>query len=91
MPVFMGGRHQRGHGLGNFFSGLKRVAIPLLKRGAKFLLPRLFKTGKDIVGDVTSGTKIKDALKARVPGAAKEAARDAINEAAQHFMNQSGS
>ncbi len=43
------------------------------------------------MSDVASGTKIKDALKARVPGAAKEAAKDAINEAAQHFFNQSGS
>ena len=91
MPVFRGARYQRGHGLGNFFSGLKRVAIPLLKRGAEFMLPRLFKTGREIVSDVASGTKIKDALKARVPGAAKEAAKDAINEAAQHFFNQSGS
>ena len=91
MPVFMGARHQRGHGIGNFFSGLKRVAIPLLKRGAQFLLPRLFKTGREIASDVASGTKIKDALKERVPGAAKEAARDAINEASQHFFSQSGS
>ena len=91
MPVFRRSRYQRGHGLGNVLSGLKRVAVPLLKRGAQFLLPRLFKTGREIVSDVASGSKIKDALKARVPGAAKEAARDAINEAAQHFLSQSGS
>ena len=87
MPVFMGGRHQRGHGLGNFFAGLKRFAIPLLKRGAMFLLPRLFKTGTDIVNDVASGTDIKVAFKSRVP----EAARNAIKEVSKDLFNQSGS
>ena len=87
MPVFMGGRHQRGHGLGNCFAGLKRFAIPLLMRGAMFLLPRLFKTGTDIVNDVASGTNIKEAFKLRVP----EAARDAMKEVSKDLFNQSGS
>ena len=91
MPVFMGARYQRGHGIGNFFARVKRFAIPLLKRGAMFLLPRLFKTGADIVDDVKSGSKVKDAFKSRVPGAAKEAARDAIKEASHALFNQSGS
>ena len=51
MPVFRGARYQRGHGLGNFFSGLKRVAVPLLQRRPQFLLPRLFKTGREIGND----------------------------------------
>ncbi len=46
MPVFRGARYQRGHGLGNFFSGLKRVAIPLLKRGAEFLFAKIIQDGK---------------------------------------------
>ena len=76
MPVFMGGRHQRGHGLGNFFAQLKRFAVPLLKRGAQFLLPRLFKTGTEIMSDVSQGQKVKDAFKSRVPGAIKDTAGD---------------
>ncbi len=83
MPVFMGGRHQRGHGVGNFFAQLKRFAVPLLKRGAQFLLPRLFKTGTEIMSDVSQGQKVKDAFKSRVPGAIKDAASD--------FFRQSGS
>ena len=83
MPVFMGGRQQRGHGIGNFFARVKRFAIPLLKRGAQFLLPRLFKTGTEIMSDVSQGQKVKDAFKSRVPGAIKDAASD--------FFRQSGS
>jgi hypothetical protein len=83
MPVFMGGRQQRGHGIGNFFARVKRFAIPLLKRGAQVLLPRLFKTGTEIMSDVSQGQKVKDAFKSRVPGAIKDAASD--------FFRQSGS
>ena len=83
MPVFMGGRQQRGHGIGNFFARVKRFAIPLLKRGAQFLLPRLFKRGTEIMSDVSQGQKVKDAFKSRVPGAIKDAASD--------FFRQSGS
>ena len=66
MPVFMGGRQQRGHGIGNFFARVKRFAIPLLKRGAQFLLPRLFKTGTEIMSDVSQGQKVKDAFKSGI-------------------------
>jgi hypothetical protein len=80
MPVFMGGRQQRGHGIGNFFARVKRFAIPLLKRGAQFLLPKIFKTGSEIMNDVTHGQNIKDALKSRVTGAIKESARDLFGQ-----------
>jgi len=76
MPVFAGARFQRGHGLGNFFAGVKRFAIPLLKRGAKFLLPRLFKTGTEVVHDVMEGKKFKEAAKNRFKGAVKEGATE---------------
>ena len=67
----------------NFFARVKRFAIPLLKRGAQFLLPRLIKTGTEIMSDVSQGQKVKDAFKSRVPGAIKDAASD--------FFRQSGS
>ena len=80
MPVFMGGRQQRGHGIGNFFARVKRFAIPLLKRGAQFLLPKIFKTGTEIMNDVSQGQRVKDALKSRVTGAIKETARDLFSQ-----------
>ena len=80
MPVFMGGRQQRGHGIGNFFARVKRFAIPLLKRGAQFLMPKIFKTGTEIVNDVSQGQRVKDALKSRVTGAIKELARDLFGQ-----------
>jgi hypothetical protein len=80
MPVFMGGRHQRGHGIGNFFARVKRFAIPLLKRGAQFLLPKIFKTGTEVMNDVSQGQRVKDALKSRVTGAIKESARDLFSQ-----------
>lgn len=78
MPVFAGARFQRGHGLGNFFSGLKRFAAPLLKKGLEFLLPRALKTGTEIVSDVTGGKNIKESFRSRVPGAIKDAANDLL-------------
>ncbi len=80
MPVFMGGRQQRGHGIGNFFAQVKRFAIPLFKRGAQFLLPKIFKTGSEIMNDVSRGQNVKDALKSRVTGAIKESARDLFGQ-----------
>ena len=33
LPVFVGSRGQRGHGLGSILSGLFRSALPMLRRG----------------------------------------------------------
>jgi hypothetical protein len=33
--VFVGSSRQRGHGLGSWFSGLFRSALPLLAKGAR--------------------------------------------------------
>ena len=37
LPVYAGGRGQRGHGIGSILSGFFRSAVPFLKRGLKFL------------------------------------------------------
>ncbi len=89
MPVFMGGRQQRGHGIGNFFARVKRFAIPLLKRGAQFLLPKIFKTGTEVMEDVARGQRVKDALKSRVTGAIKESARDLFRQSGSGHRKRS--
>jgi hypothetical protein len=65
LPVFTGGRVQRGHGLGNVFSGLLRAAMPLLKSGTKALAKHGMKTGLQIAGDVLRGQKPKRAVRQR--------------------------
>lgn len=45
LPAFAGIRYQRGHGLGNVFRGMSRIAAPLLVKGAKTLGKQLLKTG----------------------------------------------
>ncbi len=65
MPVFVGAPVQRGHGLGNLFSGLVRVAMPLVKSGVKALAKQGMKTGMQIAGDVLGGQKPRKAAKRR--------------------------
>ena len=66
MPVFVGGRYQRGRGLGNLLGGLARMVVPILKRGGKTLLKEGARTGMDILGDVASGGNIKASARRRV-------------------------
>jgi len=57
LPVFRGSPYQKGHGLGSLFSSLARFAVPLLKRGAKYLGRRALQTGVDIARDVMEDKK----------------------------------
>ena len=70
MPVFVGRRHQRGHGLGQTISGLfKRFVIPFVapraKEMGKKILGNVVKTGMEVAGDVFSGRSAKESLKER--------------------------
>lgn len=63
LPVFVGARSQRGHGL---LGGLARMMIPLIKRGGRSLLKHGVQTGAEILGDVLSGQNLKTAAQRRV-------------------------
>lgn len=76
LPVFAGAPMQRGHGLGNVFRGLARVALPLLKKGATRLGKQALKTGVKIAGDALKGKNIKTAVRGRM----KEAGRQLLSE-----------
>jgi len=70
IPVFVGQRYQRGHGLGQTISGLfKRFVIPFVtpraKEVGKKILGNVVKTGMEMVGDVVSGKSAKESLKER--------------------------
>jgi len=84
MPVFIGRRHQRGHGIGNVLGSLLRNVVGFVgRRGMDFLkqnrqaaVRNIVKTGLDIAKDVTSGKKVKDALKTRIPQGIKQTASE---------------
>ena len=82
LPVFTGARVQRGHGLGNVFSGLIRAAMPLMKSGMKLLGKHGVKTGMQIAGDVLSGQNPKRAVRQR----AKQAGTEIVHDALRQFM-----
>lgn len=65
LPAFAGVRYQRGHGLGNIFRGLSRMAKPLLVKGAKTLGKQLLNTGSRVIADVATGKNFKQSLKRR--------------------------
>ena len=70
IPVFVGQRYQRGHGLGQTISGLfKRYVIqfvaPRAKEVGKKILGNVVKTGMEVASDVFSGKSAKEALKKR--------------------------
>ena len=70
MPVFVGRRHQRGHGLAQTIGGLfKRFVVPFVaphaKRIGKHILGNVAKTGMEAVGDVMEGRSVKEAVKER--------------------------
>ena len=68
IPVFVGSRYQRGHGLGNILSGLFRRVLPFLKANAKNLASNVLRTGVDIAEDVFGeGKKLSDSVKDRLP------------------------
>lgn len=65
LPVFQGGRYQRGYGLGSIFKGLFRWAVPRLKQGAKALGKKALKTGVNVVQDVLEGENVQAAVTKR--------------------------
>ena len=56
---------QRGFGLGSFFRGLYRTALPFAKTGGKYLGTTLLHTGANIMKDVAKGRKFKKSVEKR--------------------------
>jgi hypothetical protein len=64
--VFRGREFQRGHGIGSIFSGLFRLAKPLLARGAKAVGRQALNTSSQILDDIMQGHNVKEAMKTRI-------------------------
>lgn len=66
LPIFVGSRGQRGHGLGSILGGLFRSAVPVVKRGLASLGKNAVKTGLSIASDVLEGKNAGDSAKSRL-------------------------
>jgi len=84
MPVFVGSRQQRGHGLGSVLGGIfRRFVIPFFKTHGKALATDALKTGVNVAKDVLGRRTLKESVKWRVP--------EGIKRSAQSLVAQSGS
>ena len=71
MPVFVGARRQRGHGLGNIFGGLlTNVLVPIATTAIK--------SGIDVAGDMARGKTFGESARKHVPKGIKEAAEGIV-------------
>ena len=65
IPVYKGTGLQKGHGIGNIFSGLFRSAAPMLKSAAKDIGQEALNCGVGLARDALSGDNIKTAAEKR--------------------------
>ena len=76
MPVFVGARYQRGHGLSSILSGLiRRIILPFLRASGKTIASKAIKTGVQVADDVAQGKPFKESVKRRIPAGIKEAVK----------------
>ena len=90
LPFYAGAQMQRGHGLGQLFGSLIRVAMPLVKRaagpaiksivkrGARTLKRQALQTGMRLAKDVAQGKKMDQAVKRRLKQAGMEVVKTAV-------------
>ena len=86
LPVFVGARMQRGHGIGSVLSGLFQSALPVLKKGAAAIGKQALRTGVDFAGDLLQGKSAKEAAANR----AKEAASTLLDRASSYTIPPPG-
>ena len=84
---FSGMPYQRGAGLGSFFMGLFRRAIPLLKSAAKAAGKQALSTAATVVGDVARGQDVGESVKSR----SREGVAELADKASNYFKGPGGS
>jgi len=73
MPVFVGARYQRGHGLGSILSGLfRRIILPFFRANGRTIASKAIKTGLEVADDVVQGKSLKQSAKRRIPKGIKK-------------------
>ena len=79
IPVFVGRRFQRGHGLGSILGGfVRRLVLPFFQAHGKKMLKNAAKTGLEVAGDVIDGRSFVDSVKSRVPAGIKRGVEDVV-------------
>jgi len=94
MPVFVGRRYQRGHGLAQTIGGLfKRYVVPFfaphVKRLGRQVLGNVVKTGMEVVDDVMTGKNPKQAVKERALSGIKRTVGDIVRQSPLDFGRDS--
>ena len=88
--VYVGSQHQRGHGLGSFFTGLFRRALPFLAKGARAVGKEALRAGVNILDDVAKNNRsFKEAFKNRINESGQNLKRRAV-EKLDKIMEGSG-
>lgn len=77
---------QRGAGLGSFFKGLFRAALPLFKSAGK----QAVVAGSSIATDLLNGRNLKDSVKEHGKTAASTLVRETVNTLNEKLSNQDG-
>lgn len=79
---YSGPIYQRGNGIGSFLSGLFRVVMPLVKKGALAVGDEALKSGLNFVKDIASHGDIRKSIKER----GREAIMNMGNRTANHML-----
>lgn len=85
IPGFAGLRFQRGSGLGSFFQGLFRAALPIISSIGANVGRQAMKSSAHLMNDVVEGKDLRAALKSR----GKEAIT-ALGQRGLDALNQTG-
>lgn len=88
--VYVGSPRMRGHGLGSWFSGIFRSALPFLAKGAKAIGKEALRAGVNVLDDVTeNNASFKDAFNNRMTESGQNLKRKAT-EKLHKLMEGSG-
>ena len=89
-PIYSGAGVQKGYGIGGLFSGLAKMAIPMLKTAAKSAGRTLLKSGVQFAGDLAQGKNFKQAAKQRALEAGKSIGSNVLANVRQIAVNNLG-
>lgn len=89
--VFVGGRNQKGRGIGSFLGGLFRRAIPLVARGMKAVGKESLNTGLNVLNDtLLKGQPVTYSLQNRVNEAGNNLSRKLGNKVGEMMRGGGG-
>lgn len=79
--VYVGAYRQKGHGLGSFFTGLFRSALPFLAKGARAVGKEALRAGVGILNDVADNNMtFKESFNTRVQESGQKLKRKAVDK-----------